>query len=1121
MATQFASGSIDAANLVGTNGSSKGEQIVNLGDLGLIGIQIPDPDARKRFSRYFKPEVYVTRYVDAISEYTFIYRQPPDGSELVEGYEVVKGDLLISDGSDNIEMEGEVQDAPELPLELLRSLTSEDTEPSFPVVRFTLGHSAGVPVTKRHAWNADKTEVISSTMAFPKDAELTLVECRLDEMPEVINAQPDCFVILGTPKDCDVGQQIKMVSAETLLEGGSALVRKKDNFVSSNLMMFDIDIKDDFCVPPMRVITPTEAITLIEETLGVSLNGVAMLIKPSASAGLFDEATGVALKQSSGFHIYMAIAGATPEVLHKVLHERLVSEGRGHVYVSSRGDLLIRTVFDASVGQSNRIDFFADPVCGEGIVRKVQNELRPGGTLDLSGVDLSVNNTAFKNAALALRSQPKALDLRMERNQAWIENKAAEFESTMSPEEAFTKASSLGARLLKGERMDLYPKDQIIFRFDSGEQVTLEELFNRREEVDCQSLADPFDEKQVRCKAVFYANLDSGKPYISSFAHGGSGYFLHERDEDLVLFPDIDDRDCFRIYDEACGFPGRLTNPPGVYEHKTQTRGRGQRQDVVAVDVHVCDPLHVTAGTSDERGNNHGLVLEFRDIQGRLHRWAMPREMLGDAGDALNRVLADAGLAVNHDQRKRVPAYLATQKPDKHLTSVGTTGWVFLPGRPPAFVTPNQVLGSKDIIFQSSCHSFEGMPSVGGELDEWRDTVGRYARGNPILMISICVALAGPLVRHIKSAESGGIHLQGPSSIGKSTCLAAAVSVWGDRGFLRQWRATANGLEATAAMITDTCLVLDEINEVDPNQLGQSIYMLANGRGKVRARADSNAKAIKQWRLTYLSSGELTPSDYMLQGKTRIQAGQEMRLLNVRVDREFGAFDYLHDLGSGAELSDLIKKHAGASYGHAGMAFVQSLIGLLESESPPDLDKRLEDIGRSIFDASGFNDAQAGRAAKKFALFALAGELASGWGIVPWAQGEATTAAMTCFECWQQDFGEGPSENRKILEAIRDFIDQFDLSRFRPAKLEKNIPEPPPGFKHAGWYEFDENGEKRYRFTTQAFKEATAGFNLRQVIRCLDEAGWIFERDKREGSKSWKFHGQSKRVYCIQPKLDF
>lgn len=1031
-----------------------------------------------------------------------------------------KSNLAAQDAASSIVLNGELDQSPGLSPELLSHSSTVDNEPSFPVVRFTLGHSAGVPVTKRHVWNAERTGVMSSTMAFPKDADLTVVDSRLDQMPEVINAMPDCFVILGTPKGCNVGEKVKMGSAKTSLDGSRVLARTKENFVSSNLMMFDIDIKDDFCVPPMRVVTPTEAITLIEMALCVSLDGVAMLIKPSASAGLIDEATGVGLKQSSGFHIYMAIAGTTPEVLHKVLHERLVCLGHGHVYISSRGDLLIRTVFDASVGQSNRIDFFADPICEEGIVRKVQNELRPGGILDLTGVDLSVNNTAFKNAALALRAQPEVLDLRMERNQSWVEKKAADFESTMSPEEAFTKAASLGARLLNVERMDLYPKDQTIFSFDGGERLTLEELLNRREEFDGQSLADPFDEEQVRCKAVFYANLGSGKPYISSFAHGGSGYFLHSRDEDLVLFPDIDDRDCFRVYDEACGYPGRLINPAGVYEHKTQTRGRGQRQDVIAVDVHVCDPLHVTAGTSDERGNSHGLVLEFRDIQGHPHRWAMPREMLGDGGDALNRVLADAGLAVNHDQRKRVLAYLATQKPDKHLTSVGTTGWVFLPGRPPAFVTPNQVLGSEDIIFQSTSYSFEGMPSVGGELDEWRDTVGRYARENPILMISICVALAGPLVRHIKSAESGGIHLQGPSSIGKSTCLAAAVSVWGDRGFLRQWRATANGLEATAAMITDTCLVLDEINEVDPRQLGQSIYMLANGRGKVRARADSNAKAIKQWRLTYLSSGELTPSDYMLQGKTRIQAGQEMRLLNVRVDRKFGAFDDLHDLGSGAELSDLIKKHAGACYGHAGMAFVQSLIGLLESESPSDLDKRLEDIGRAIFDASGFNDAQAGRAAKKFALFALAGEFASDWGIVPWAQGEATKAAIVCFASWHQDFGEGPSENRKILEAFRDFIDEFGLSNFRQAEYRGNVTEPPPSYRHSGWFEFD-GGEKRYLFTSQALKEVTSGFDQKQVIRCLDEAGWIFDRDKDQDSKVRKIRGESHRVYCIKPKLDF
>lgn len=441
-----------------------------------------------------------------------------------------------------------------------------------------------------------------------------------------------------------------------------------------------------------------------------------------------------------------------------------------------------------------------------------------------------------------------------------------------------------------------------------------------------------------------------------------------------------------------------------------------------------------------------------------------------------------------------------------------------------AFVTPDRVIGSEKLIFQSSTYHLEGMPSTGGTLDDWQESVGWLAKNNPMLMIYICVALAGPLLRHLSSAESGGIHLQGPSSIGKSTCLAAAVSVWGGRDFLRQWRATSNGLEAIAAMLTDTCLILDEINEVEPKHLGQSVYMLANGRGKTRAKQDSSARAVKTWRLTYISSGELTPAEYMRMDNARIQAGQEMRLLNIPVNRVYGAFDDLHSLSSGAELSDEIKTASAKYFGHAGMAFVERLVGLLADQSPRVLDSRLDEITDCIFKAGNFEDAQAGRAAKKFAVFALAGELATDWSIVPWTPGEATDAAIELFRLWRQDFGEGPSESRKILEAVRDYIDQHGPNRFvrlAPIYDAEKAHDPKGNYTRAGWIDRNADGKDVYLFNPPGLKDATKGFSIQQVTKTLSEAGWLL-RDETNGKSSFvrQIDGLSRRVYRVIPKLD-
>ena len=84
-------------------------------------------------------------------------------------------------------------------------------------------------------------------------------------------------------------------------------------------------------------------------------------------------------------------------------------------------------------------------------------------------------------------------------------------------------------------------------------------------------------------------------------------------------------------------------------------------------------------------------------------------------------------------------------------------------------------------------------------------------------------------------AESGGFHLVGNSSTGKTTLIEAACSVWGGPAFKRSWRATANGIEGAAALFNDCLLALDEISECDPREVGAIVYALGNGVGKQRA----------------------------------------------------------------------------------------------------------------------------------------------------------------------------------------------------------------------------------------------------------------------------------------------
>lgn len=261
----------------------------------------------------------------------------------------------------------------------------------------------------------------------------------------------------------------------------------------------------------------------------------------------------------------------------------------------------------------------------------------------------------------------------------------------------------------------------------------------------------------------------------------------------------------------------------------------------------------------------------------------------------------------------------------------------------------------------------------GGEFLQWQQ-LAALCIGNSVLMVSICVALAGPMLTKVHQ-ESGGIHWIGDTSTGKTTALVLAASVWGGEDFKRSWRATSNGMESLAVMLSDTCLSLDEINEADPQDIGAIVYCLGNGTGKSRANKIGAAHQVQRWRLSILSTGERSISAAMQENGKQAKAGHLMRLLNIPVARRFGLFDELHQFGDGRALSDHFKTQCARHFGHAGVRFVEYLL----QQGDADFAGVLSQLETQFL----CPDNQTARAASKFALYAMAGELAIEGGILP------------------------------------------------------------------------------------------------------------------------------------------
>jgi putative DNA primase/helicase len=230
-----------------------------------------------------------------------------------------------------------------------------------------------------------------------------------------------------------------------------------------------------------------------------------------------------------------------------------------------------------------------------------------------------------------------------------------------------------------------------------------------------------------------------------------------------------------------------------------------------------------------------GLLLHVKTLDGHWHQWAMPLRLLSDAGAELGGALRDLGatFAIGSRAKNALLNLLNSAMPEKRAWCVPHVGWH---GR--AFVLPEQAFGDTEgqlVVFQPTTplkHAYR----VSGTLKAWQ-AMARLAVGNSRLVFLLSTAFAGPLLQLV-GVEGGGVHLVGSSTVGKTTGLKVAGSVWGGgglNGYIRTWRATDNALEGTAVAHCDTLLCLDEMAEVDSRTAFRTAYMLPNGQGKARA----------------------------------------------------------------------------------------------------------------------------------------------------------------------------------------------------------------------------------------------------------------------------------------------
>ena len=247
----------------------------------------------------------------------------------------------------------------------------------------------------------------------------------------------------------------------------------------------------------------------------------------------------------------------------------------------------------------------------------------------------------------------------------------------------------------------------------------------------------------------------------------------------------------------------------------------------------------------------------------------------------------------------------------------------------------------------------------------------------------------------------------------------------------------------------------------------------------------------------------------MEEGGFRTKAGQSVRIVDLPVtDQAHGAWDTLHHYASGAALSDALRREAETHYGHAGRAFLERL-------TRHDQDKVREALNtikeRPEFNAEG-GEGQFQRVAARFAVLALAGELATLYGVTGWPKGEAISAAAVGLRAWlgMQDGRTTDAEGPQVVAQVMEFIDRHGDSRFSDADTQALA----TVHDRAGWWRMG-NGERVYLFTATGMRDALKGHDYKRALDHLEQAGMLKTRNKAERIRA--LGGVPKKLYAVKP----
>jgi len=314
--------------------------------------------------------------------------------------------------------------------------------------------------------------------------------------------------------------------------------------------------------------------------------------------------------------------------------------------------------------------------------------------------------------------------------------------------------------------------------------------------------------------------------------------------------------------------------------------------------------------------DEHGVRFIYRSHSGEMRRGTISADAFGSQSTARTRAgeLMNQGVQVATDRGKEFAYALGRwmearggEAPTVRVTD--TPGWH---EGGDIYVNGIKVFGADDWFAREEARAITRRSGRAGTYEVWCKKMDRLLT-TPGLRCALGVSLAGPLVAPIHP-HSFIVHMYGESSSGKSTGGEVGASVWGtmDQAF-NSWYGTSTSKENLAEIANGACLVLDELGQFphSDRKLAEVIYNLCSDQGKTRSTQSGDLQEQREWKITCLSTGEISMKDRV--GHHR-KGGQDVRMIDVPIE--------IGEMTESRDHSNEVKRAVGAIKGdpHAGVA---------------------------------------------------------------------------------------------------------------------------------------------------------------------------------------------------------